>query len=98
MTTTEANVPTAHATSYLRQLCRHWGHKFPVTFDDSQGRIELPKAVCELAALPEELRVVLTVPDAADTNRMQEVVAEHLQRFGFREQLVFDWKPVTPAA
>jgi uncharacterized protein len=91
MTHTEATVATASATSYLRQLCRHWAHKFPVTFDDQQGRIELPKGVCTLQATPEALHVALAVPDPADTARLQEVVAEHLQRFGFRETLVFAW-------
>lgn len=98
MTYTEATVPTTSATSYLRQLCRHWAHKFPVTFDDAQGRIELPKAICTLHASPENLKVELAVHDAADTGRMQEVVAEHLQRFGFRETLVFEWHARQEAA
>jgi uncharacterized protein len=93
MPISEAQVPTEHATSYLRQLCRHWGHKFPVTFDDHNGRIELPRAICLLRADPNGLRVRVETSEAADELRMREVVAEHLQRFGFREQLVFDWQP-----
>lgn len=92
MTISEANIPTSHASSYLRQLCRHWAHKFPVTFDDQRGRIELPKARCELTASEDALHVEMAVPDPADQARMQEVIAEHLQRFGFREQLVFNWQ------
>jgi hypothetical protein len=31
------------------------------------------------------------MPDDADQARIEKVVEEHLQRFGFRETLVFDW-------
>lgn len=98
MPITEAIVATENATSYLRQLCRHWAHKFPVTFDDQHGRIELPKAVCTLQASTTTLKVRIELPDAADEGRMQEVVAEHLQRFGFRENLVFHWQPAATSA
>lgn len=94
MTNSEAHIPTANATSYLRQLCRHWSHKFPVSFDDHLGRIELPKAVCTLHASADELHVELATFDEEDEGRMQQVVAEHLQRFGFREELTFDWHEV----
>ncbi len=91
MTISRAEVKTEHGTSYLRQLCRHWAHKYPVEFDDRQGRIELPKAVCSLAAGAEALQVVVEVSDAANQEHMEGAVAEHLQRFGFKETLVFDW-------
>ncbi len=97
MTNSEAQVPTANASSYLRQLCRHWAHKFPVTFDDQGGRIDLPKAVCTLNATADALHVHLATSEPVDETHMQRVVAEHLQRFGFREPLVFDWKPVPEA-
>lgn len=98
MTNSEAHVATAHAVSYMKQLCRHWSHKFAVSFDDQHGRIELPKAVCTLDANASELLVRLETFDGEDEPRMQQVVAEHLQRFGFREQLVFDWQPAAAPA
>jgi len=87
----QADVKTANAVSYMKQLCRHWGHKFAVEFDDLQGRIELPQAVCVLTASDVELGVRLEMQDEADEGRMEKVVEEHLQRFGFREELVFVW-------
>ncbi len=87
-----AEVPTQHAASYLRQLCRHWAHKFPVVLEDDYGRIELPRAVCTLNASAEALTIRVETADPSEEPRMLEVVAEHLQRFGFREQLVFNWQ------
>ena len=91
-----AEVPTEHATNYLRQLCRHWAHKYPVEFDatpgkDNHGKITLPKAYITLMSAPAALSVYLEIPDEADQSHMEEVVAEHLQRFGFRETLTFHW-------
>ncbi|MGI4830739.1 MAG: DUF2218 domain-containing protein [Janthinobacterium lividum] len=92
MKISEADVVTEHATSYLRQLCRHWSHRFDVQFDDLHGRIALPEALCTLNATPALLQVRLELTEAADPARVEQVVAEHLQRFGFKEQLVFPWR------
>ena len=92
MRISQAEVVTSQATSYLRQLCRHWSHKFPTEFNDESGRIELPSGLCVLQAEPERLRVRLEMPDEADAQRFEHVVAEHLQRFGFRETLQFEWR------
>jgi hypothetical protein len=91
MNLSRAEVPTVNSVSYLRQLCRHWSHKFVVEFDDAHGKIQLPKAVVTLMSSPTALSVYLEVPEAADQERVEEVVAEHLQRFGFKETLEFRW-------
>jgi hypothetical protein len=91
MTIAVARVPTAHASRYLQQLCKHWSHKFPVEFTPQNGRIEMSAAVLILDADPEGLGLRLTAePD--NLERMEGVVAAHLQRFAFREELAFDWR------
>ena len=93
MTThSHADVPTAHASRYLQQLAKHWSHKFPVEFTPEAGRIELPLGVCRMSASGEALRVDLDGASDADMGRFRQVVADHLQRFGHRETLVFDWR------
>ena len=89
-----AKVPTAHASRYLQQLCKHWGHKYPVEFTPEHGRIEMSAGVLVLDADPEALNLQLTT-GPEDLTRMQGVVAEHLQRFAFKETLTFDWTPET---
>jgi hypothetical protein len=89
-----AEVPTANGSRYLQQLCKHWSHKMPVEFDAGKGHIAFPNgAIAELAAGAEALVVTLDVPEGEDAARMQRVVAEHLDRFAFREApLAFDWR------
>lgn len=90
-----AEVPTENAASYLRKLCAHWSHKFTVTVADDHGTIELPAAKCDLRAHPTMLTARLELKENADEARMRKVVEEHLQRFGFREELVFVWTTTT---
>ena len=93
MTTSIATVPTEHASRYLQQLCKHWSHKFAVTFDEAHGEIPLPLGSAVLDAGAETLTVTCTVPDRGDLTRLQQVVADHLDRFAFREApLPFDWQ------
>jgi uncharacterized protein len=90
-----AVVPTAHASRYLQQLCKHWSHKFDVTFDVVSGHIPLPLGSADLAAGDMALTVMCEVPEGGDLHRIQQVVADHLNRFAFREgELAFQWQPV----
>jgi hypothetical protein len=92
MSVAVARVPTAHASRYLQQLCKHWAHKFPVEFTPENGRIEMSAGVLILDADAEGLGLRLTT-GPGDLERMEGVVAAHLERFAFRETLTFDWKP-----
>ncbi len=87
-----ANVATSSGSRYLQQLCKHWGHKFEVEFDARRGVIKLPMGPCVLDASPEALTLTLETDDAADLDRFEAVVADHVQRFAFRETLAFDWR------
>lgn len=96
-----ARVPTASASRYLQQLCKHWSHKFEVRFDAQQGSITLPFGQTDLTADAQTLVICLHLAEGADPARPQQVVEDHLNRFAFREgELVFDWQdqPERPPA
>ena len=38
-----ATVPTAHASKYLQQVCKHWEHNLAVTYDALQGTVAFPR-------------------------------------------------------
>jgi hypothetical protein len=87
-----AHVKTASASRYLQQLCKHWGHKFQVEFDARHGEIALPAGPLKMDATDSELVVELDTADPAALDRFEAVVAEHISRFAFREELAFDWR------
>jgi hypothetical protein len=92
MTTVSATLTTAHGSRYLQQLCKHWSHKFAVEFTPIHGVIDLPLGRCILDAAAETLSVRLEPSPDADLERFESVVADHLSRFAFREELAFDWQ------
>lgn len=93
MPKTIAVVSTEHASRYLQQLCKHWGHKFSVTSDPVQGTIDFGRGqFVELSASPTSLTItVLDANDASALDELERVVEDHIKRFAFRETLVFEW-------
>lgn len=90
--TAQAAVPTAAASRYLTQLCKHFGHKIPVRYDDTTGRAEFPWGICHLAAADGVLTLRLSAEDEASLARVKAVVEDHLVRFGWRETLHVAWE------
>ncbi|WP_411033634.1 DUF2218 domain-containing protein [Shinella sp. BYT-45] len=88
----KAAVPTGHASRYLQQLCKHFAHKRPVTFDEQAGEISFPIGDCRLKAERDALLIDLTAPGADDLEQLKDVVVRHLVRFAFREELRIDWQ------
>ncbi|MET3792051.1 DUF2218 domain-containing protein [Aquamicrobium terrae] len=92
MPASSATVTTEHASRYLQQLCKHWSHRFEVSFDPQQGRIRFREGeVIDLNAEPDRLRVHITAEDASRLPELNRVVESHIVRFAFRETLQFDW-------
>jgi len=103
MFSTTAYVPTAHASRYLQQLCKHWQHSLPVEFSPGRGSIVFPRDArgadwaadgkATLIAGAEALTVMLDGSSEAHLEALKGTVARHLDRFAFREApLPFDWQ------
>jgi hypothetical protein len=92
-----AEFATPQASRYLQQLCKHFEHKLPVTFDATSGRIAFSSGVCELTAAEGVLRLACTAPEAEKLPQLQDVVARHLIRFAFREDVRIAWRPALRA-
>lgn len=86
-----ASIPTGSASRYLQQLCKHFAHKCPVTFDPQKGHITFTIGNCHLAADDTALVLNLQAPDAQAMAQLQDVVARHLESFAFREPVNIHW-------
>ncbi|ADW70698.1 DUF2218 domain-containing protein [Granulicella tundricola] len=91
MMLSRAELRTTHAVEYLRELCRHWAHRFPVEYDDTHGKIKLDRAICTLMSAPAALSVYLEVEDAADQDDAEKLIADRLRHIGSQETLDFHW-------
>lgn len=92
MPVSTSTVATAHASKYLQQLCKHWSHKFAVEFTAEHGRVPFSDtAEVTFAADANALCVTLSVAEPSQLERYETVVADHLKRFAFREELHITW-------
>jgi hypothetical protein len=103
MVASSARVATERPTRYLKQLCehfadsgrRHSGQEFDVTFDDREGFINFAPVIsgsCRLNAREEGVLVLgARGTEQAALERVQRVVAKHLERFGQSDGLKVEW-------
>jgi len=88
----EARVVTEHASKYLQQLCKHFQHKLPASFDAAAGAISFQLGEVKLAADAQALSFALQSPSDDDLEKLKDVVVRHLLRFSFREELEITWR------
>lgn len=97
-----AIVPTASASRYLQQLCKHWAHNLAVEFDTNQGHVTFPKdargadwpadGLFSMAAGDMALTCRIDASSLGQLEGLKGAVERHLNRFAFREgELVFEW-------
>lgn len=85
-------VATDKASQYLTQLCKHWSHRFTATHTPKKGAVEMPFGKLELEANDRELGIKVALAEAGGGDTAKKVIAEHLNRFAFREApLTFVW-------
>lgn len=87
-----AEVSTPLPARYLAQLCKHFQHKLDVVFDDQSGQIVFPLGDCRLKAGDGTLTLSAEAADAEKLAKLQDVIARHLIRFAFREEMQIDWR------
>lgn len=86
-------VHTTQGKKLVTRLGRHWGHKFDVILTDTQLTVPFnPEAQALLRVKEEALEIELRHSQADELATLQQVVAEHLQRFAGEETLQFNWR------
>ncbi|HUZ67969.1 MAG TPA: DUF2218 domain-containing protein [Beijerinckiaceae bacterium] len=88
MSGSRTEIPTPSASAYMVRLCKHWSHKYPVSYSQERGRIEFSEGrLCLFEADPEKLVIRLRANEPERLSQFQVTVIDHLKRFAFREDL-----------
>lgn len=98
MVSTVTYLPTAHGRKYLVQLCKHFGHRIDVTYNETHGECRFASGIGVLDADDDGLRMEVSGSDAAQIEQIQEIIESHLLRFAFRETPdALEWKSLDRA-
>ena len=77
---------------YAKQLASHWAKRGPASEEHGATVMRWETGqVISLRPVEGALDVEVSVPEGGDLDRFAQVVAEHLQRFGNREELEVVW-------
>ena len=92
MTTATGTMATDRPERYAKQLVSHWSKRGPVTEEDG-ATVQRWESGQVITLRPVEglLEVEVSVPDDGDVERFAQVVKEHLERFGARDELNVVW-------
>jgi len=90
------HVDTPHASKYLQQLCKHFGHKVEATCDPHSGFAALPPGPCTLRAENNHLYIHCQAKDEAGLDTMKYIIETHLVKFAWREDLSLNWEDCPP--
>ena len=100
-----AKVPTAQASRYLQQVCKHWAHNLKVEFDATRGTIVFPRdargaswqgdGLVTMEASADHLLCRIDASEEGQLTGLKGALARHIDRFAFREApLTYDWRDV----
>ena len=92
MKTVSGTMRTERPERYAKQLVSHWEQRGPVTQEDG-ATVQRWETGQVLVLRPVEgaLEVELRVAEGDDAARFAQVVKDHLERFGQRDELDLVW-------
>lgn len=94
MLTRHGSMATERPERYAKQLAGHWARKGSAGEEDGATVIRFGTGqVVVLRPTTGALEIESSVPDDADPDRFAQVVADHLKRFGQRDELEVVWQP-----
>ncbi|MFD3167116.1 DUF2218 domain-containing protein [Herpetosiphon sp. NSE202] len=88
----QATIPTALGSSYIKKLCKHYAHKIKVEYDDQQGMAYFAMGTCAMHAEAEQLTFVINAETPEAIATIQHIMDEHFEQFAFREKLKIEWQ------
>ena len=87
-----ALIETTQGEKYLRRLCKHFSHRVPARWDDSQGKVSFAMGDCLMSASDSTLLIRCVAGNDADAEEVAETIKSHFDRFAQKDGLVLAWQ------
>ena len=92
MPTKTGQMATDRTERYAMQLASHWAKRGPASEEDGATVLRWESGqVIVLRPIDDSLEVEVSVPEDGDVDRFAQVVKDHLERFGARDELDVVW-------
>jgi uncharacterized protein len=92
MPISRAEIVTESGETLIRRLCKHWAHKLEVEQSDQEGRVTFEGGTCLMQSEEGRLMVAIEALDEESLDRLEGVVASHLERMAGDEVLEIIWE------
>ena len=86
-----ASVATDKGLRYLKALCNHFNRKVEASYSGNLGKVNFPFGECIMEATDAALLIDISSPTDEWFERTKFVVADHLIRFGEKDELKVEW-------
>lgn len=87
-----ATIRSDKAGRYLIQLCKHFAHKIPATWEDGKGHADFGFGTCDMTATDDSLHLECSAPETEGLGRVKYIVEDHIVRFGWKEEISVAWE------
>ena len=87
----EAHISSPKSRQYLAQLCKHFGHKVAVEWDEANGFVDFGPGTCRMKADEAVLGIHCEAETMEGLERVKYIVEDHVVRFGWREGVSVTW-------
>lgn len=92
MPISRAEIVTVNGAKLINRLCKHWAHKLEVEHDAERGKVQFAEGTCLMHALEDKLVISIEALDETVLDRLEGVVASHLERMASKETLDIVWE------
>ncbi|QTF92606.1 DUF2218 domain-containing protein [Halomonas sp. BM-2019] len=92
MPISRAEIATESGEKLIRRLCKHWAHKLEVAYQEGEGRVTFEGGTCLMQVEEGKLVVAIEALDEEGLDRLEGVVASHLERMAGDEVLEIIWE------
>ena len=92
MPISRADIATESGDKLINRLCKHWAHKLEVEQEEGKGRVNFDVGSCLMTSEPGRLHVAVEALDEEGLDRLEGVVASHIERMAGKEPLEIVWE------
>ena len=89
---TQSIVKTQFGQSYMKRLCRHWGHKVSVELNENDALIQLPFGPCRILVDDTTMTLEIDVSSEWPVERAERMVGSHLVRMANKDDPEVIWQ------